>query len=525
MLAAIFVFVWFWPSLVVLTSFWKSDEYSHGPLVVALAVLIAWHRLCEAKPVARPAWLGILLLPVAGAMLIVGELSTFNSAGIYGFIVAIMGLFLAFFGKACTRAIFPAFIYLCFAVPLPQLLYVTLSGDFQLMSSTLGVDFLNLLGTSVYQEGNVIDLGTMKLQVVEACSGLRYLFPLMSFGFLAALLMEAAWWKRAVLFLSSVPITIVMNALRIALVGVTADQWGVEMAQGFLHDFEGWSIFVGCLACLLAEGWLLDSVGRPGRFRFDYLGLPRGPLFANAAPLTVTGGGALALTAIAAMTFSSGLLAERPEIISSHESLQSFPLVLGEWHGMMKEVDHEVLDALQVSDYWLADYRQGGKDTPVELYVGYYANQRIGSSSHSPSNCIPGGGWQIVASETKTLPVPWDNASSSMTVTRILIRKGDRSQLVYYWFDERGRDLTEVYSVKWHLFLDSLILHRSDGALIRLVTPIVNAESEDKAEERLIQFLASFQPAMQPYLPQASSLSANAELDVAREKTVTEVAK
>ena len=160
-----------------------------------------------------------------------------------------------------------------FAIPLPYFIDSELSFRLQLISSQLGVFFIRLFGVPVYLTGNVIDLGNYKLQVAEACSGLRYLYPLLSLGFLAAYLFQAPFWQRALVFLSTIPITIVMNSLRIGMVGVFVDRWGTAQAEGLLHFFEGWVIFIACAAILAAEIWLLAWLGSGKRF-FQVFGLP-----------------------------------------------------------------------------------------------------------------------------------------------------------------------------------------------------------------------------------------------------------
>ena len=110
---------------------------------------------------------------------------------------------------------------------------------------------MRLFGVSVYLEGNVIDLGVYKLQVAEACDGLRYLFPLMTIGFLIAYFFKATFWKRALLFLSSIPITILMNSFRVGTIGVMVEHWGVRMAEGFLHEFQGWMVFMASGALMM----------------------------------------------------------------------------------------------------------------------------------------------------------------------------------------------------------------------------------------------------------------------------------
>jgi EpsI family protein len=143
---------------------------------------------------------------------------------------------------------------------------------------------------------------------------------------------------------------------------------------------------------------------------------------------------------------------------------------------------------------------RNGESTPVNLYIAYYSTQRIGSTIHSPSNCIPGGGWQIETSRTETVQIP---SREPIKLTRLLIRQGDTAELVYYWLDERGRDLTENYSSKWYLFWDSIFMHRTDGALIRVITPLAKGEAENAAEQRLNRFLAAVLPQIKSYIPGA----------------------
>src|SRR5262249_11465682 len=127
--------------------------------------------------------------------------------------------------------------------------------------SRIGVAIVRLFGISVFLEGNVIDLGIYKLEVAEACNGLRYLFPLMTLGFLFAYFFKAGWWKRVFLFLSSIPIAILMNSLRIGVIGVMVDRWGTKMAEGFLHDFQGWSVFMVSVGVMILEMIALSRVG------------------------------------------------------------------------------------------------------------------------------------------------------------------------------------------------------------------------------------------------------------------------
>ncbi len=478
---------------------WQSGEYSHGAIIPFIALLIGWHSLTKTKPKMNPSWLGILFLLVSASALIVATLASFPTAAQYGFISALIGITLAFAGIKTAKILAPAFIYLLFAIPLPHLIYANLSGQLQLISSNIGVFILQIAGISVFQEGNIIDLGEYKLQVVEACSGLRYLFPLISFGYLVAYLLKDSLWKRIVILLSTIPIAIGMNSLRIALIGITVNFWGIEMAEGFLHEFEGWVIFMVCTALLLIETYILTKVGTTGHFRTEIFTIPQGKIISGRLHLASPIYAASLLCIIMAVLFGTQLLSTRSEIIPEHKDFAFFPTTIEQWHGKQLNLDTDIAQGLQLTDYLLANYTKENEASPINLYIAYYANQRIGSSTHSPANCIPGGGWQIADKSVKTITVA---DGKQIMVSRLLIRKGDIAQLVYYWFDERGRNITETYYAKWYLMVDSIILHRTDGALIRLVTQLAGKENEESADKRLNDFISESYPIIKTFIPE-----------------------
>lgn len=477
---------------------WQSGEYSHGMIIPFIALLIGWHRLTETKPAIQPSWWGIGFLLISGIFLTLGTLANFPTIGQYSFILSLLGITVTYIGVRAGKILMPAFIYLLFAIPLPHLVYANLSGQLQLISSNIGVFILEAVGISVFQEGNIIDLGEYKLQVVEACSGLRYLFPLMSFGYLIAYLLDDKMWKRVFIFLSTIPIAIGMNSLRIALVGIAVNFWGQEMAEGFLHDFEGWVIFLLCVALLILELLILQRVGGKGHFRSEVFSIPRGHMTSGNARFTPPIFAAIIICALLAVVFGSGIANQREEIIPKHKDFAFFPNIIDKWHGKQQYLEEDVLKGLQLTDYLMADYKTAGEKIPVNLYVAYYERQRIGSSAHSPANCIPGGGWQIADKSLRSIQLKDGN---KIMVSRLLIRKGDAAQLVYYWFDERGRNVTETSYAKWYIMLDSVVMKRSDGALIRLITQMDKKENEENADKRLTQFIFDSYPVIRSFLP------------------------
>jgi exosortase D (VPLPA-CTERM-specific) len=371
-----------------------------------------------------------------------------------------------------------------------------------LLSSKIGVWFIRLVGISVYLEGNVIDLGNYQLQVAEACSGLRYLFPLMTIGFLMAYFFQAAFWKRALLFISSIPITILMNSFRIGTIGVMVDHWGVQMAEGFLHEFQGWVVFMASGTIMVLEMMLLARVGAGRRPWRELFGLefpvptPKfPPAVARTVPISLYAS-AVVLLVVAGISLC---LPERAESIPPRKSFANYPTTLGPWIGRREKLEAVYLDQLMLDDYLLADFAREQEPT-INYYIAWYDSQRAGRSAHSPRSCLPGGGWEIQSLTQRALPGVL-SGPQPLRVNRVLIRLGNRQQLVYYWFQQRGRIITNEYAAKWFLFWDALTRNRTDGALVRLVVALPPNGAPGAADQQLTQFAAAAAPTLAVYVP------------------------
>jgi EpsI family protein len=147
----------------------------------------------------------------------------------------------------------------------------------------------------------------------------------------------------------------------------------------------------------------------------------------------------------------------------------------------------------------LADY-QDDAGPPVNLYVAYYDSQRKGEAVHSPRSCLPGGGWQLRDFNQRTLSNV-KIGGRPLRVNRTLIELGDQRQLVYYWFQQRGRIVTNEFAVKWYLFWDALTRHRTDGALVRLIVTLPAAGNEADADRRLADLASQVAPILTHYVP------------------------
>lgn len=505
LLATFLVLAIFWDAVSYTVDLWLNrEEYSHGILIPFISGFLIWQKKNElAVSPTKGNWIGLVLVLVGLLVCLVGELSTLFIIQQYALLLVIFGVVLTIFGEAILKKVAMPLFLLFFAIPLPNFLYQGLSAKLQLWSTGLGVAVIRACDISVYQEGNVIDLGAMQLQVVEACSGLRYLFPLMSLAFICAYFFKASLWKRVIVFLSSIPITVLMNSFRIGMIGVLVEFFGKSMAEGFLHDFEGWIIFMVCTTILIAEMWLLARIGRDPRPLTEVFGLmipeplPSGISFHSPpVPKQYWALGSL-LVATFLVTISLG---NRDEQVPERQEFARFPLSLGDWTGRRQSMEQKYIDVLKFEDYILADYVKANTRAYVNFYSAYYESQRKGESIHSPRSCIPGGGWEITSLQPTTLN-GLSVGGQPLEVNRLTIQKGEDRQLVYYWFQQRGRNLTNEYTVKWYLLWDALTMNRSDGALVRLTTFAPKGEDLSVADARLQDFLRLALPELDRYIP------------------------
>jgi exosortase D (VPLPA-CTERM-specific) len=494
----------FWGGISELVGRWgKQEEYSHGFLIPLVSAYLIWNRRDLLKSLEfKPVWFPVILVAIGIAISALGEVSALYVLIHFSLILIILAMAWALMGWQAFKYIFIPLALLAFAIPLPYFIEAALTADLQLISSRLGVAFIRFFNIPVFAEGNVIDLGIYQLQVVEACSGLRYLYPLMGVGFIMVYLYQVEIWKRALVFLSTIPVTIFMNSLRIGVIGVLVDNWGIGMAEGFLHYFEGWIIFVACLSILLAEMWLLNRIGkRPVSFASSF-GMPLSPELpteniehrTREIPKPF-------IACVVLIVLSFGIIKSidtRAEVIPEREQFVGFPLYFDGWQGKQENLRQIISDKLGFTDYLLNNYsRDGGP--PVNFYVAYYASQRKGLSPHSPRVCVPGGGWSITEIERTVIDVK--NRDTPLNINRAVVQNGRNRQLVYYWFKQRGRDIANEYWMKWYLLTDSLSMNRTDGSLVRLVTPISPDEKDADADKRLQAFLADIEGKLDIYVP------------------------
>jgi EpsI family protein len=135
----------------------------------------------------------------------------------------------------------------------------------------------------------------------------------------------------------------------------------------------------------------------------------------------------------------------------------------------------------------------------VNFYAAYYQTQDSTRAIHSPHDCIPGGGWEITKLEQRTFPAA--SGTGGFQVNRAVVQLGAHRQIVYYWFDERGRQFTNEYLARWYLFWDALTRHRTDGALVRFVATLPVGANESEVDDHIMSLARRIEPTLSRYVP------------------------
>jgi exosortase len=249
------------PVLWRLVQQWNNDEdMGHGFFVPLIAAYIAWQKrdaLFAQK--LKPNYLGLAIVGFAAFQLWIGTLGAELFLARTAFIEALVGAVLLLGGWGALRVMaFPLFL-LCFMVAIPAVIYNQITFPLQIFASKVAANALELLGVPVLRDGNVLELPSQRLSVVEACSGIRSLLSLSFLSLVYGYFFDGRGWMRAALLIATIPIAILANAFRVTLTGLLSEI-NPELAQGLMHTASGWVIFMIALAILVVTHQIFSRI-------------------------------------------------------------------------------------------------------------------------------------------------------------------------------------------------------------------------------------------------------------------------
>jgi exosortase len=243
---------------------WSDGDYSHGFFVPLFSAYILWRERGRwTRTAIKPSNFGLVIMLGAVGLLLLGSLGAEFFTTRFSLLVLLSGMIIFLAGWAMLRAVSFPLAYLMWMIPIPVIIYNQITFPLQILASRMATAWLELAHVPVLRDGNILVLSNYSLEVVEACSGIRSLLTLMAlavaYGYLVS---PRQRWVRYFLALLMIPIAIGTNAIRIMTAGMLAHRFGPAAAEGFLHEFSGWAIFVIALLLMFGSYWILRRTGR-----------------------------------------------------------------------------------------------------------------------------------------------------------------------------------------------------------------------------------------------------------------------
>lgn len=482
----------------------SDPNFAHGIFVPIFAAFVLWQGRKRLQSMASvPSWTGLPLVLLSLLVLVLGVLGADIFLPRVSLLILLAGLILLFQGWTFFRAVLFPWAFLSLAIPIPALIITRVTFPLQLLAARLASTLLEWVGVPVLREGNMITLAAMQLDVAEACSGIRSLLTLVTLAIIYGYLLESRNWVRVVLACAAVPIAVAANSFRVFGTGLLVQYGHAEQAEGFYHAVSGLLIFAVALIMLFAVHRVISLVFPPKPPKNPPAPLPStAHMEKHSTGDTRIKAGYLrfGIVAIPMLATAIGLQAHSStEIVPPHQPLNAMPSEIDGWTGTYVSLTEDELDILGHPEYVQLDYDNARQPEPwINLYVVYFSSQKAGDTIHSPEHCLPGAGWIPTSRKVIQLTRP---DGSSFPANRYVISKSGERQLVLYWFQAHGREVASEWWAKYYLIADSIRMNRSDGGMVRLMTPMLKKESPEAAQARLMKLGSQFLPLLDNYLP------------------------
>src|SRR5258708_30185338 len=261
---AILAGVLYWPVLRELVfEWWENPDYTHGFLVPVFAGFVVWATRNRYKTIPLlPSNFGLMFMFAAIVLLLLGTLAADEFSTRISICVLLAGMVVYLCGWTMLRALAFPLWYLTLAIPLPGIIYGQITFPLQLLASRIGARLIELTGVPVFREGNLFPVPNYSVEVAQACSGIRSLLTLMALAVRYAYFADSRRWLRILLLLLMIPLAVFTHALRIMVSCLVGNRFGAEYAEGFLHAFSGWLIYLVALALMFLTHWAIRRIGR-----------------------------------------------------------------------------------------------------------------------------------------------------------------------------------------------------------------------------------------------------------------------
>ncbi len=496
-----------WPSVQILCRIYLSeDDYSHGFLVPFICLYAAYYIWLESRSQkTRGSFLGIAIIIFGVSSIIIGHwyrmallpgglgVGFINAIGL---ILCIYGIFISFFGVNSLGTFFFPLIYLIFAIPFPISVTLPITLRLRHIVSILSEDIIRLLDISVFREGNILYLANAALGIEDACSGIRSFWILMAGSAAIAYFLRIEFKRAIFLCLLTLPISVLMNLIRIILTAVFVTHVSTVYAEGWRHELFGWGTFIGGIILVYGIGFLLSVSQKTPKIVEDeasskYGNMPELSTIPNfIVGFSVT---CFIVGIILNIYIINHYIETDSENLSPRKLLSEFPHQLGHFEtALEKSILKEHLDKLNSDDYLVRVYRNGNE--LIELRIIYwtpstYVYNQVGSgvNGHIPDRCFPSWGFNQIEEFDSDLTL---NGPENYTLSSRLFVKSDKEQAVAFITKNRFvEDYPNSISGKIKTMIQSWNRSFINVSSQYVVTMIAAADhSRNDAQKSLIKF-------------------------------------
>jgi len=508
-----------WPPLLALAmmiglywetiSYWyrkwmmQQSYYSHGPLVVPIALFMVWSiRSMLAKTPAKPTLWGLALILPMIPVYMIGRVYGAGTFSMLAFMVMLIGCILLVFGKNLTRLLLFPTLFLISMIPLPGLILDDITGPVQRTSTVVAAMVLKLIYPETVRQEMDIIMPSWSFVVGVPCSGFKLLISLLTFTAFFAYMLKGELWRKVALFIFSGPFAIAINVLRVVMIGLVGEWFGEEAGHSF-HDYSGYiSLVVAFVILFKVAKWFgcrdfADTAFTP----------TPGGLFPPATGRPVFWRNSFVLIGIFAVVFGLNQMMPPVErtVTKAKINRSEFPPVFAGWvqNGEDREPDEMTKQELHTADIISREYRDENGYSVDFLNVAGIDNDAF----HNPRSCLPAGGWNISEARVVRIPVRRSKEHEIVAARSLLVRQDDATEraLVLYWYQTGARTVPTTGKSRLEKLFRRIALgmkHHKEVTettyFYRLMTPAV--DGEDAAYRRLTRFVRDFTLARQKYI-------------------------
>lgn len=480
-------------ALSLLVSTWTGQStYSHGFLVPFISLYFVWadrKRLRELS-IQPNKTAGILLILTSCFMLIIGNISSVAILQEISILIIIPGLVVMLLGTRYLKALTLPLAYLILMVPVSDVVISRIQWPFQLLSASMTVKFLQLLGIPVVLDTQYIVLSNITLEVAKECSGIQYLISIIAIAIPLAYFTLRGWWLRGILFAFAVIIAIVANWLRIILIALWSIGGG-EVLHGPSHILQGLFVSVVGIFFLIIAALVLSKIfSQSSSLKPNNFTIAKGGMVKDFPPDMKRFNHAFFIAI--AILFSIGCYIHlyKPKSVPLKIPIRELPVTIADWKG--ENIYNEKPFVVQGADSEIIRSYRNPSGREVKLYVGYFESQRQGKELIHYSS-------QMLYDNSEEIKIP-TSTNSSIKANKTVLRVGSQMFLLLFMYDLDGKIVANRYKAKFITALNGLLYRRTNGAITVVYSNLDNSDEFNKVFDDEVQFIQAALPVLRNYL-------------------------